>query len=159
MIVARILGCPECGQLKQAHGELGADWPLQCLRCEHRWTASPAISALELVRKIRALLERDCDASRRSFYNAAATLATIARLVDEFPTEVPACNDQGVLLVGRPGDEVAPCPFCGEPIAFNDRVQRIGHELPVCERFHVETRKQPNYFEAVKMLKAITVSA
>lgn len=158
-MVARILGCPECGQLRQSHGELDEPWALQCLRCDHQWTEPPALDSLETLRQVRALLERDCDASRRSFYNAAATLFQIARLVDSFPTAVPSCHDQGVLLVGRPGDEVAPCPFCGEPIAFNDRVQRIGHELPVCERFHTETRKQPNYFAAVQMLKAITVSA
>lgn len=159
MIVARILGCPECGQLKEAHGLLGAEWKLQCLNCDHQWTAQPSVGALELVHKIRALLERDCDASRRRFYNATATLATIARLVDEFPAEVPPCSEQGVMLVGRPGDEIAPCPFCGEPIAFNDGVQRIGHELPVCERFTIETRKQPNYMAAVQMLKTSTVSA
>jgi hypothetical protein len=159
MIVSRILGCPECGQLREAHGELAEAWPLQCVSCDHQWTESPALDSLETLRQVRALLERDCDASRRSFYNAAGTLAAIARLVDGFPTVVPRCEVQAVLLVGRPGDEVAPCPFCGEPIAFNDRVQRIGHELPVCDRFHTETRKQPNYFAAVQMLKSITVSA
>ncbi len=159
MIVARILGCPECGQLRQCHGELGASWALQCVSCDHRWNEPPALDAIETIRQVRALLERDCDATRRSFYNAAATLFQIARLIDGFPTVVPPCEPQGVLLVGRPGDELAPCPFCGEPVAFNDGVQRISHELPVCERFHVETRKQRNYFEAVQMLKAITVSA
>lgn len=159
MIVTRLLRCPECGQIRQFHGERSQEWPLQCVHCDHRWTAEVALNAFEVVAQIGKLLAENCDESRRRFYNSTALLDAIAELIDAAPTAVPPCTDRGVLLVGRPGDEVAPCPWCGEPVAFNDGVQRVSHELPVCETFHTEMGKQPNYMAAVEMLKSRTVSA
>lgn len=158
MIVARFLHCPECGLLRQAHGERFVPWDLECERCAHEWTESPATTTTQTIVQIRKLLEDDCDESRRSFYNARATLAAIARLVDELPTLVPPCTAKGVLLVD-PGDVISSCPFCGEPIATNDGLQRVSHELPICERFDSGLHTQPTYMAAIEWLKARTVSA
>jgi len=129
------------------------------VRCAHQWTQAPALSAIETILALRTLLEGDCDASRRSFYNASSTLAEMARLVDAFPTLVPPCTPTGVLLVDQPGDVLSACPFCGEPIAINDGLQRVSHELPICKNFDSEVRKHPTYMAAVEWLKARAVSA
>lgn len=65
----------------------------------------------------------------------------------------------GVVHNARPGDELIACPWCGEPVAINAGVQRVSHELPVCESFHVEMRKQPNFFDAAVFLASRKVSA
>jgi len=64
-----------------------------------------------------------------------------------------------VLIVGRPGDDLAPCPFCGEPIAFNPAIEAVSHQLPACASFAPEVSKTANYAAAVEMLKARTVTA
>lgn len=159
MIVARFLHCPECGQLRQFHGALYAPWDLQCVRCAHQWTQPPALSAIETILALRTLLEGDCDASRRSFYNASSTLAAMARLVDEFPTLVPPCTALEALVGDSPGDVRSSCPFCGELVAHNPGEQRVSHVEPICETFDREIRKQPNFTAAVEWLNARTVSA
>ncbi len=64
-----------------------------------------------------------------------------------------------VVQNARPGDELIACPWCGEPIAINAAVQRIGHELPVCPSFRLEMQKQPTFFDAADFLASRKVCA
>jgi ribosomal protein S27E len=81
-----IIACPECGEFCVCNADGPAE--LICHDCGHLWAREPMRTPAGLVEYLRELLARDCDASRRRFYNAGTVLFAIAEAIDAMPEDV-----------------------------------------------------------------------